>query len=501
MSKDGHSFFRHTAIYLLARGLPGVIAFLAIPIYSRLLAPSGYGKYALVLATVNLLGALFFQGLMLALVRYLPAYRDEPLRLKSTLLTAALALVAVGAIVVAVLCAIPGLKVGPAVVVATWLLLGGQQLFDLFCEYARAQIRPWRFMGLQLGRALLATILGAVFIAMGGGWMGAVVGTMVGNLLPAVVAYRRDWTGVRLGIDRDVLRVLCQYAIPLSMTIALAVIISSSDRFLIAWFLGDHAAGLYAATADLTARTLTMLMMSVYSAVFPLAVRLLEERGPEAASERMSENASLMLGVGLPATVGLAILAGNISHCVLGEQFRSAAAGVMPLIAIGALLAGFKGYHLDAAFQFAHRTIHQVWIVAVAALVNIGLNLIAIPRYGINGAGVVSVIALLLSMVMTAWVGRRYFPLKFPFASIARIALAAAVMAAVLWPTREYRGGVALTVQVGVGAAVYGLLLTAMNVLGLRDKVTRRLAAATAGRRRPTSVEPSGAAAALEALS
>lgn len=500
MSKDGHSFFRHTAIYLLARGLPGVIAFLAIPIYSRLLDPSGYGKYALVLATVNLLGALFFQGLMLALVRYLPTYRDESAKFKSTLLTANLVLVAAGAVVSGVVCAVPELKTGPSVIFATWLLLAGQQLFDLFCEYARAQIRPWRFMGLQLTRATLATVLGAVFIYFGGGWLGAVVGTTVGNLLPAVVAYRKDWSDVRLHIDTSLLKVICQYSIPLSMTVALAVIISSSDRFLIAWFLGDHAAGLYAASADLTARTLTMLMMSVYSAMFPLAVRLLEEKGPEAARERMSDNASMLLAVGLPGAVGLAVLAGNVSHCVLGEQFRSAAANVVPLIAAGAFLAGFKACHLDAAFQFAHRTIHQVWIVAIAALVNLGLNLVAIPRFGINGAGAVSVIALALSMVMTAAIGRRYFKLKFPLAAAVRIALAAAAMAAVLWPLREYRGGVALVGQVGVGAAAYGALVLAMNVLGLRDMISRKLGAAAA-RRPAAAVDASGAATALEGLS
>jgi O-antigen/teichoic acid export membrane protein len=259
---------------------------------------------------------------------------------------------------------------------------------------------------------------------------------------------------------------------------------------------------LYAASADLTARTLTMLMMSVYSAMFPLAVRLLEEKGPDAARERMKDNASMLLAVGLPGAVGLAVLTGNVSHCVLGEQFRSAAASVVPLIAAGAFLAGFKACHLDAAFQFAHRTIHQVWIVAIAALVNIGLNLIAIPRFGINGASAVSVIALALSMVMTAAVGRRYFALRFPFAAAGRIALAAAVMAAVLWPLRGYRGGVALVGQVGVGAAAYGALLLSLNVLGLRDVVTRKLRAAASARRPATApVEASGAAAALEGLS
>jgi O-antigen/teichoic acid export membrane protein len=144
-----------------------------------------------------------------------------------------------------------------------------------------------------------------------------------------------------------------------------------------------------------------------------------------------------------------------------------------------------------------------VWIVAIAALVNIGLNLVAIPRFGINGAGVVSVIALALSMVMTAAVGRRYFTLKFSFGAAARIALATAVMAAILWPLRGYRGGVALAGQVGAGAAAYGALVFAMNVLGIRDLLTRKLRAAAAAARRPaTPVDARGAASpALEGLS
>src|SRR5271170_3528243 len=87
MSRDANQALKHTAIYLLARGLPGVIAFLAIPIFSRLLDPAAYGKYALVFATVALLNAILFQWLRLSLVRYLPAYRDNPARLKSTVLS------------------------------------------------------------------------------------------------------------------------------------------------------------------------------------------------------------------------------------------------------------------------------------------------------------------------------------------------------------------------------------------------------------------------------
>src|SRR3954454_3444372 len=94
MQRDGKHVLSHAGIYLVARGLPGIIAFLAIPLFSRLLLPSDYGRYALVMATVGLLNALLFQWLRLSLVRYLPAFKDDPARLKSTLATTMLGVIA-----------------------------------------------------------------------------------------------------------------------------------------------------------------------------------------------------------------------------------------------------------------------------------------------------------------------------------------------------------------------------------------------------------------------
>src|SRR5258707_15768559 len=93
MQREGKHVLSHAAIYLVARGLPGIIAFLAIPLFSRLLEPADYGRYALVLATVGLLNALLFQWLRLSLVRYLPAFKEDPARLKSTLVTATVILI------------------------------------------------------------------------------------------------------------------------------------------------------------------------------------------------------------------------------------------------------------------------------------------------------------------------------------------------------------------------------------------------------------------------
>jgi O-antigen/teichoic acid export membrane protein len=469
MESDVIKVLRHTGIYLLARGLPGIIAFLAIPLFTRVLDPDAYGKYALIVATASLINAVLYQWLRLSLLRYLPAYRENPAKLKSTVLTMA-GVIAVGsAFCAGAMSLLPIAASWHAVIWPCWLLLTTQSAFEIFCEHTRAIIRPWQYMGMQFARVTIWVSLGAAIAFFGGTWRGPLAGMVVGMAIPSVWAWFRQWRDARVSIDRKVLAAVAVYGLPLSATVALAVVIASSDRFLIASLLNEGAAGIYSVAADLASQSLTLLMMVVYLATFPLAVRAWEQEGPPAARQRMRHNAAMMLVVGVPTTIGLAILAPNIAQCVLGKSFRAPATAIMPLLAIGALLAGLKAFHFDLAFQFAQQTIHQVWIVLVAAVVNVVLNLVAIPRLGIQGAALASAIAYVVSIALTAWYGRRHFAVPFPIRALAEVSLAGGAMALVIWPLRGQRGVVMLAAQIACGAAVYGATLAALNFLGIRE--------------------------------
>lgn len=462
----------HAAIYLLARGLPGLIAFLAIPLLSRLLAPAEYGQYALILATVTVGNALCFQWLRLSLLRYLPAYSDDPAALKSTLVTITALLIAALAVIGGALCLLPGLGEMQLIILACWVMLAVQAMYELCCEYARGNLQPWRFMLMQMARAVMGIALGVVLVLIGWGWAGPIVGMTLGMLL-AVIYAAGDWRGIRLQVDRQILAKVAMYGMPLSLTVALAIVIGTSDRFLINWLMDREATGLYAVAYDFTAQTLTLLMLAINMAVFPIAVRAFEHEGPEACCKQMYTNAGMLLGIGAPAAVGLAVLAPGIAWCFLGEHFRDTAVTVIPLIAAAAFVEAMKAYHFDAAFQFAHRTIIQVWIVLFVALVNIALNLVAIPRWGINGAAGTSVVAYVLSIGLTIWIGRRHFAVPLAVGPAVQALVAALVMGAVLYPFRDVVGPWALVGQVAGGAAIYGGLLLAMNYMGIRQAVLR----------------------------
>ena len=474
MESGGRSVARHTAIYLLARGLPGMIAFLAIPLFTRLLQPADYGRYALVLATVNLLNALLFQGLRLSLVRYLPACRDDSAALKSTYLTVMVISLGVAGICAGLACLAPPVRPWRSVVFEGWLLLAMMAGFELCCEYSRALIRPWNYMWLQVTRSVGMVGLGIVLVSLGAGWRGPVGGLTGGMALAVAYSYWKDWRHVRLRIDRAILAQICTYGLPLSLTVGLGVFIGASNRYLIAALLGESAAGLYSVAADLANQTLMLIMMAVYLAVFPTAVRAWEQEGPAGAAAQMRYNALLLWGLGTPCLVGLVVLAPGISHCLLGSSYRHAAVSVIPLVAIGTFLAGLKACHFDGALQFPHRTIHQVWIALVTAVANIAINFVAIRIAGINGAAAGSALAYAIAIAITILWGRRYVVLPFPGRAVAQVMLACCLMAALLYPLRDYVSPLALAGDVVVGTAIYGLALLACNFLDFRVLVQRK---------------------------
>jgi O-antigen/teichoic acid export membrane protein len=258
--------------------------------------------------------------------------------------------------------------------------------------------------------------------------------------------------------------------VPVSLTVVLVCVIFLTDRSMIAIYLGNGAAGVYSAAFDFTSQTITLLMLTVSMAAFPIAVRALEANGVEAARQPMATNAALLLAVGVPATVGAGILAPAITRSFFGNGY-AASAEIIPLVALSALLAGLKACHFDAALQFARRTIQQVWIVFVAAVACVLLNLLMIPMWGLQGAAVASVLTFLLAMVMTAWWGRRHFPLPFPVRDAVLVVTASIVMGVALYPFRTYTSVFALALQIVGGVLVYCIVLVAVNCFGLRGRV------------------------------
>lgn len=464
----------HSLVYALARGLPGVVNFLAIAVYTRLLQPGPYGEYSLAIAAIALLDAVLIQWLRLGLLRFLPQAQESAASLlgviRSVWLLVAAAVTALTLLAVAI----------PAVPLPAGLLLGGlllfltQGWFELNLELVRSRLQPGRYGRLAMLRAVLSLGLGALLA-----WLWAAPGLLIGLALGIAASYLilregSDWQPDRLKLDPLTLRRLTSYGLPLTITFALGFIVTSSDRFLLGWYLDTDATGLYAAGYDLANFSVTMLLTIVNLAAYPLTVQALEHSGAVAARKQLSDTLLLLLAVGLPAGAGLMILAGPIAQVVVGADFTAAAAHIIPWIALAALLAGVKAYFVDVGFQLGGDTRLQAWVMLIAAGLNIALNVLLIPRFGIPGAVYSTVAVYVIALLLSVLLVRRSFALPRLHLELLWPAVATGCMAGLLWLLPTPTGLLSLLGTVLAAAVLYGLVL-ALLLPRLRALLLRRL--------------------------
>ena len=279
---------RQAAIYAVGRGLPGIVNFLAVMVYTRLLAPDDYGLYALALAAVGLAHYLLFAWLHLGLLRFLAAAGARSRELLAIVLcgfAASAALVLVAAVAAA---AFRPASLSFGLYALCLTLVGATAWFELNLELARARLTPVRYSLMAACRAVASLGLGVLLIRAGLGAHGVLAGLLLGLILTLLAFTRDSWRGAHpRHLDPRLARELLAYGLPLTASLTLTFIVAASDRFFIGWILGPDQVGVYAAGYDTAWHTLTMLMMLIHLAGYPLAVQALERQGVAACRREL----------------------------------------------------------------------------------------------------------------------------------------------------------------------------------------------------------------------
>lgn len=399
---------KHTFAYLFARGLPGLVNFAALMLYTRLLDPEQYGKYALVIALVSMAGVIAFQWLRLVVGRWWPKEQHDPKAFLGRSLLIFLALSAIS-IAASTLTAIfwPDPSWTLLIVFAGFLLVA-QQWLELNLMLATMEFSPGRYAKLLGAKSVLALLTGGALAWAGWGAWGPLLGLFVASTIVVPMFGRALWQGAKLAkTPRPALREQLSYGLPLVATFALGWVISSSDRLLIGWLMSVDAAGLYAAGYDLAQQGVGLILATVQVAAYPLAVRSMESGGPKAAREQMKNSGEIVFFLACSAAGALCVLPGPIAAIVVGPEFQQSTAQLLPVVGIAAAIYGIKAFHFDMAFHLDSDSKPLVVSSAVAAVLNILLNLLAITRLGLIGAAWATVASFGCGLLLSAWWGVR----------------------------------------------------------------------------------------------
>lgn len=465
--------------YLPANIVQGVVGFLTIILFTRLLEPAEFGLYALAFSIVTLAHVAVFSWLEAAMARFWAAETPgDGLRGHFASLYRVAFALAAGFLAVAALALWlwPGdalfriaLAAGLAGVPVRCLVKLGQERYRAAGEIGKAA-------GLDMATTAGGLVIGVGFALGGAGGAAPLLGLGLAPLLALPFVLPGELREARGGrVEPNRVRSYARYGYPIAASLALTVVLASTDRFLLAAFLDEAAVGAYHAGYSIANRTLDVLFLWLGSAGQPALVMALERGGAERLKGAAREQLSTFLLIGLPAAAGVALVARPLAEVLIGEELRIAAASITPWIALSALLYGLTAYYFGQAFTLGRRTRHLLAAMALPAAANVVLNLILVPRFGLMGAAWATAASFALGLAATLLMGRRVLALPVAWDSLVRCGVATAVMAAVVSLLPPIGGLGELALDATTGGLVYALAALALNAAGVRDVAGRLL--------------------------
>ena len=472
-------FWRGVWGYLPANIVQGVVGFLAIILFTRLLDPADFGRYALAFSVMTLAHVAVFSWLEAAMARFWAAQdpgaatQGHFASLYRTAFALSVGFLALTALSMWVWPGDPlfriALAAGLAGVPARSLVKLGQERYRAAGEIGKAA-------GLDIAVTVGGLAIGVAFALAGWGGAAPLLGIGLAPLaaLPFVLPgeLRQARGG---GFEPARVRGYALYGYPIAASLALTVVLSSTDRFLLAAFLDEAAVGAYHAGYSIANRTLDVLFLWLGSAGQPALVMALERGGPGRLQAAAREQLSTFLLIGLPAAAGVALVARPLAEVLIGEELRIAATSVTPWIALSALLYGLTAYYFGQAFTLGKKTRLLLVAMAIPAGLNVVLNVILVPRYGLMGAAWATAASFALGLLATQVIGRRVMPLPIPWDSLIRCGVATAAMALVVARLPAIGGFPELTLDAIVGGLVYAAAALTLNAAGVRDVALRLL--------------------------
>ncbi|MFH1277015.1 MAG: oligosaccharide flippase family protein [Candidatus Eisenbacteria bacterium] len=428
----------------------------------RLLSAHDYGVLAIVRTALAFVAAFVGFGMGSALIRYLPERETRggggvALFRFCSLVQAAgwIAFTALAWLLREPLDRFYGSPVGTPLVVGL-ALLSGNLLFSLASNSLTAVFRTRRLAGLQGLLSVLILVLS--WLALRAGW--GVIGVLAATSLPHLVL--GAWAAISLmrSVSREPAspergRIL-RFAVPLAAIEVLNLITwRQSETILLGHFRGPEEAGIW----DVAYRLPQLLLEFVPETIWPIVLAafvVVYTRDPKRVAEMARHYFRLLFVLVTPITI-FGTLYGDLLVQVLYGAER-AASGPYARFFFLLFHVSFYGTPLSMTLYLIEKTWVNLALSAIFAAINLGLDFLFIPRYGLIGAIPPVAIAIGLSPLLRAWAVRRWHgPIGIPWRFLGRCYLASASVA-LFYPLRPYGGGPAGFALLLVGATLLFLI-------------------------------------------
>jgi O-antigen/teichoic acid export membrane protein len=372
--------------------------------------PAVLGEANLFTGALTLAAAIVFQPVFSAHVRLFPEYRERGQllwfhrRILVYLSWLAAGVSGLAAIAMGVHYALTGVNRMPPVLILAVALLG-QMLFTFQTDIMSAARRQSLLAGFRILRSVAYPLVVVTLAA----WISPdvlvfLLGTALSFWLPALTAHFLGWARIReastqsKGSEQVLRTELVSYGTPLAFLGAANWLSAIGDRYVLAYYLTPGDVGVYSAVYGLFSQPYLALAGGLVIWLRPMLF-------DAAARDRPGSTRRILglwtVGGGALAASGGVFLWFTREYWLrifLAEPYRQDGQF------LGYILVGYSCHVVSNAITYrlmmAKKTVGQFVSVVAGAVTNIGLNVLLVPRLGLDGAGLATAVSFFLQAVL-----------------------------------------------------------------------------------------------------
>ncbi|MFC1911836.1 flippase [Chloroflexota bacterium] len=462
MSYSYQTFTKNVAIIGIANVLISLSVVLLIPLLTKTLGAYDYGIWAQVNVTIGLMATVAGLGLPYAIVRFLAARKSREeiqkefysvfgMVLISALVFSALLIIFSSFLANVFFNGATQIVIITGFIIFVWLL--DSLCLNIFPAFGQMRTYSAITVAEAFGRVGLIAIL----ILKGYDLFSAVLSILIIRaILFFVLAYL---VKTRIGIARPHFykaREYLSFSIPTIPADITGWVVASSDRYVVSYFLGVTAVGIYSA-AYVLGNIPYMLSGLLSFVLLPTVSRLYDTDRMNEVKIYLRYTLKYFLALTIPFIFGAAILGKQVLSLFSTQEIAAQGHYVVGIIALGTLFLGAYSVisHILILVK-KMKIIGVVWIIS--ASVNLGLNILIVPRLGVLGAAITTSISYLLALGIVTYFSFREFRFSIEPGFIIKSLVASAAMSAVVWLIAP-QGNLATVLIIAAGVVIYGLIL------------------------------------------
>ncbi len=464
-----------------------------------LLGVTGYGIVSLVLPLQNVLILVAAAGIPPAVAKYVAEYhaKNDSYMVKQVIKTSAKIMVVMSIIATLLIFFLaeplaPFLHWQPSIIIL-FQIIGFITPFSIILGLVRGVFQGYQDMGnLLLTRAaeqIFTIILAVSLILLGFYVLGAVIGTILGFAIAAVLSLllfkERIWKNIKDAKkssgyinEYGLAKKLLIFSLPVTVVGLAELALFDTGTYIINIFLNETYVGYYNIVSPVS-RIPLIISSSIAVAILPAASEALSLKNNHIIEKYVIYSYRYLILVLLPLCALVILFSQPILVIIFPRAPLAYLFAGNALTILIAAMAFFSVYIVSSSIsQGLGKPYLPMYFLIFGSIVNLILTWLLVPLYGLNGAAAATAVATFIIMIFSVWKVLEISNTQLPYVNLIKIVIASVLTGIIIELIPKTVMG--LLIAIIILSFIYLFILAFIGALEKRDlnllnKLGRRL--------------------------